>query len=185
MSTDEILTGLGLVIVVALGCELVASRTKIPAIVLLLPAGFVAGAATPDLRPAALVGATFTAVRAGAAGDKVFHPGELLLSVATGLIIGAIGAAALWLLLNGIQRAEPRNSVAAALMTVTAAVVAADLIREDSGFVAATTMGMILANQQQLDVSRVLEFQGTVVKLLIGILFVLISASVRPSTLHS
>jgi hypothetical protein len=40
---------------------------------------------------------------------------------------------------------------------------------------------MVLANQTQLDVSRVLAFQGTVVELLIAILFVLISASVEPS----
>jgi hypothetical protein len=39
-----------------------------------------------------------------------------------------------------------------------------------------------LANQAQLDPSRVLEFQGrSVVGLLIAILFVLISASVEPS----
>src|SRR5438045_5074494 len=46
-------------------------------------------------------------------------------------------------------------------------------------------MGVVLANQQQLDVSRVLEFQGAVVKLLIGVLFVLISASVTPSSVSS
>jgi len=46
-------------------------------------------------------------------------------------------------------------------------------------------MGMVLANQRTLDVSTVLEFQGTVVQLLIGVLFVLISASVAPSTVRS
>ena len=76
----------------------------------------------------------------------------------------------------------PRQSIAAALLTVVAAVVAADLIREDAGFVAATTMGVVLANQRRLDVSRVLEFQGNVVQLLIGVLFVLISASVTPAS---
>jgi NhaP-type Na+/H+ or K+/H+ antiporter len=298
MSTDAILTGLGLVIVLALGCELIASRTRIPAIVLLLPAGFIAGAATDDVHPSALFGATFqpivslgvglilfeaglrmrldemrggahrvvrrlivagvaltvggvtvmsdllfgigwgssvvlaailvvsgptvvmpllefvrppdrvrsalkwegvlidplgallgvlafTAVKAGAAGNRLFHPGEMVLSIVVGLVVGAVAAGGLWMLLRTIQRGEPRNSVSATLMMVTAAVVAADLIREDSGFVAATTMGIILANQGQLDVSRVLQFQGTVVKLLIGILFVLISASVSPSSLNS
>src|SRR5262249_23801478 len=125
---------------------------------------------------------TFTAVRAGASGDKPFHPGELIFSLGIGLVVGAIGAAVLWGLLRNAQRAEPRQGVSSALLTVTGAVVAADLLRDDSGFVAATVMGMVLANQQRLDVSRVLEFQGTVVKLLIGILFVLISASVRPAT---
>jgi hypothetical protein len=127
----------------------------------------------------------FTAVVASSGGHRAFHPGEMALSLGTGVIVGAIAAGVLWVLLKGIQRAGPHQSVAAAMLTVTAAVVAADLIREDSGFVAASTMGMILANQEQLDVSRVLEFQGTVVKLLIGILFVLISASVKPSTVGS
>jgi len=44
-TTNDILLGLGLVIVLALGCELIATRTRLPAIVLLLPAGFIAGAA--------------------------------------------------------------------------------------------------------------------------------------------
>jgi NhaP-type Na+/H+ or K+/H+ antiporter len=298
MSTDAILTGLGLVIVLALGCQLVASWTRLPAIVLLLPAGFIAGAVTDDVHPSALFGATFqpivslgvgfilfeaglrmrlqemqggahrvvrrlivagivltvggvtvasdllfgigwgssvvlaailvvsgptvvipllefvrppdrvrsalkwegvlidplgallgviafTAVKAGAAGNKVFHPGGMVLSIVVGLAIGVVAGGGLWLLLLRIQRGDPRGSVGAALMMVTAAVVLADVLREDSGFVAATAMGMILANQDQLDVSRVLEFQGMVVKLLIGILFVLISASVSPSTLGS
>lgn len=59
MSTNDILTGLGLVIVIALGCELVADRTRLPAIVLLLPAGFIAGALTSDVHPSTLFGAAF------------------------------------------------------------------------------------------------------------------------------
>jgi hypothetical protein len=43
MSTNQILIGLGLTIVLALGCDLIASRTRLPAIVLLLPVGFIAG----------------------------------------------------------------------------------------------------------------------------------------------
>src|SRR3954471_5116930 len=295
LSTDEILTGLGLVIVLALGCELLAVRTRLPAILLLLPAGFIAGAATDDVHPAALFGATFGplvsigvglilfeaglrlkldelhgaarevvvrlipvgalvtavgvavasklifglswgaaavlgavlvvsgptvvlpllsfvrpsdrvrtvlkwegvlidpigallgvvvfhAVKAGAGGERPFHFGGMLGSIAVGLVAGAIGAGVLWLLLRGIQRAAPAQGVAAAIMTVVGTVVAADLVKEDSGFVAATVMGMVLANQREIDVSRVLEFQATVVQLMIGLLFVLISASVKPDT---
>jgi NhaP-type Na+/H+ or K+/H+ antiporter len=294
-TTNDILLGLGLVIVLALGCELIATRTRLPAIVLLLPAGFIAGAATKDVRPAFLFGSTFqpivslgvglilfeaglrlrldelqggarrvvlrlipigvvltvvgvalaakvifgigwgsslmlgailvvsgptvvlpllefvrptdrvrsilkwegvlidpigallgvlvfTALKAHAAGGGAFKPGEMVLSILTGLVIGAIAAGLLWLLLGGLQRSVPKQSIAAALLAVVAAVVAADLIRDDSGFVAATAMGVFLANQRRLDVSRVLEFQGTVVQLLIGVLFVLISASVTPSS---
>lgn len=44
LSTNNILTGLGLMIVLAIGCQLLAARLRLPAIVLLLPAGFIAGA---------------------------------------------------------------------------------------------------------------------------------------------
>ena len=296
-TTDQILLGLGLVIVLALGCQLIASRAHLPGIVLLLPAGFIAGAATHDVHPDFLFGnafqpivslgvglilfeaglrlrfdeleggahrvvlrlisigvvlsvigvtlatqlflgigwgsslmlgailvvsgptvvlpllefvrpsekvrsvlkwdgvlidpigallgvVVFTALRAHAAGGGGFRPGEMALSIVVGLAVGALGAGALWLMLGELQRSVPRQTIAATLMTVVAAVVAADLIREDSGFVAATTMGVVLANQRRLDVSRVLEFQGNVVQLLIGVLFVLISASVTPASVR-
>jgi NhaP-type Na+/H+ or K+/H+ antiporter len=293
LSTDEILTGLGLVIVLALLCRLVAHATRLPAIVLLLPVGFAAGALTDDVHPDALFGDAFQplvtlgvglilfeaglrlrlhelaggahrvvvrlivigvplttlgvtvaaqlifglgwgvsavlgavlvvsgptvvlpllafvrpsdrvrsvlkwegvlidpigallgvlafhVVKAGAGGGD-YQVGDLALSLATGLIAGAAGAGVLWLLLRRLQRAAPGQTVAAALMVLVAALVVADALREDSGFLAATVMGMVMANQTELDVSGILAFHGTVVELLIAILFVLISASVAPS----
>jgi NhaP-type Na+/H+ or K+/H+ antiporter len=293
LSSDEILTGLGLVIVLGLACRLVAHATRLPAIVVLLPVGFAAGALTDDVHPDALFGDAFQplvalgvglilfeaglrlrlheltggghrvvvrliaigvpltalgvtvaaklifglgwgvsavlgavlvvsgptvvlpllafvrpsdsvrsvlkwegvlidpigallgvlafhAVKAGAGGGD-YQVGDLALSLATGLIAGAAGAGVLWLLLRRLQRASPGQTVAAALMVLVAALVAADALREDSGFLAATVMGMVMANQTELDVSGILAFHGTVVELLIAILFVLISASVAPS----
>jgi hypothetical protein len=134
----------------------------------------------------ALIGVVaFTAVKAGAGGDKPFHPGELTGSIAAGVAVGAVATAVLWGLLRALQRTAPRQAIPAALMCVAAALVGADLIREDAGFVATTTMGLALANQRRMDVSRILEFHGTIVSLLIGILFILISASVSPSQVRS
>lgn len=294
LSTNDILLGLGLVIVLAIASRLFADRFGLPAIVVLLPVGFVAGVITDDVHPDKLFGATFTplvdlgvglilfeaglrlrfqelgggirsvvvrlisfgalltlagvtvsvklifglswgvsavlgailvvsgptvvlpllafvrpservrsvlkwegtlidpigallgviafnAVLEGAAGGRPFHPGEMVFSLGVGLGIGLAGAAVLWLLLRSLQRSAPGHAVGATLMVVAAAVVGADLLREDSGFVAAAVMGMAMANQGQLDVSRILEFHGTLVSLLIGMLFVLISASVEPS----
>ena len=56
MSTDEILLGLGLVVVLAVGAQLLSRWLGLPAIVVLLPAGFVAGSATDDVHPEALLG---------------------------------------------------------------------------------------------------------------------------------
>src|SRR3954454_11921398 len=75
LSTDDILTGLGLVIVLALGCELLAVRTRLPAILLLLPAGFIAGAVTDDVHPDALFGTTFQPLVSIAVGLILFEAG--------------------------------------------------------------------------------------------------------------
>jgi NhaP-type Na+/H+ or K+/H+ antiporter len=295
MSTDDVLLGLGLVIVLAVGSQLLAGRLRLPAIVVLLPVGFVAGIVTDDVHPDALLGAlyqpfvslavglilfeaglrlslrevgrdvrrtvgllvsvgvlvtwagiwaatallfdglgdlvplligavlvvsgptvvlpllsfvrpartvrsllmwegvlvdpvgallgvlVFHAVLSAGSGGQLWRPGEMLLSLAVGALVGVAAAAILWLLLRETQRTVPRQAVPAVLMMVAAALVAADLIREDSGFVATTLMGAALANQRSIDVSLMLEFHGTLVQMLIGALFVLIAASVSPS----
>jgi len=56
MSSDDVLLGLGLVLVLAVSSQLLAARVRIPAIVLLLPAGFIAGAATDVVHPDRLLG---------------------------------------------------------------------------------------------------------------------------------
>jgi NhaP-type Na+/H+ or K+/H+ antiporter len=299
MSTDDVLLGLGLVTVLAVGSQLLAGRVRLPAIVVLLPVGFLAGIATDNVHPDALLGAlyqpfvslavgvilfeaglrlsvgevardirkivgrlvtvgvvvtwagvtvavvllfnglgdlvplligavlvvsgptvvlpllsfvrparkvrsllmwegvlvdpigallgvlVFHAVLSGASGGQRWRPGEMLLSVGVGALVGALAAAILWVLLRETQRTAPRQSVPAVLMMVVAALVAADLIREDAGFVATTLMGAVLANQHRIDVSLMLEFHGTLVQLLIGALFVLIAASVSPSDVNA
>ncbi len=294
LTENQIIAGLGLVIVLAIGARLLAQRCRVPAIVVLLPVGFIAGAITEDVKPEALFGDAFQpivafgvglilfeaglrlrlselgsgirrvvlrlitvgalltlacvtaaaklifglgwgvsavlgailvvsgptvvlpllsfvrptervravlkwegtlidpigallgvvaldAITQGVAGERPFHPGLLASSLGIGVAVGVAGAGVLWLLLGQLQRSSPGQAVAAALMVVAAAITAADLLRTDAGLVAAATMGMFMAQQQRLDVSKILEFHGTVVELLIGILFVLISASVTPS----
>ena len=299
MTSNQILFGLGLVLVLAVGSQLLARRLRIPAIVVLLPAGFIAGIATNDVHPEQLLGdlyqpfvslavgiilfeaglrlsfgeialgahrvvlrlvvvgvvvtcagvavtvallfaglSTGVAVLIGAIlvvsgptvvlpllafvrpagavrsvlkwegvlvdpvgallGVLVFHlvssgwqPGEFLLSVAAGMVVGVAGAALLRVLLREVHLNEPRMAVLATVMVVVAAVVASDLLREDSGFVAATIMGISLGNQRwvpvsrRVDISLTREFQETLVQLLIGVLFVLIAASVSPSDVEA
>jgi NhaP-type Na+/H+ or K+/H+ antiporter len=295
VSTDDILLGLGLVLAIAVSSQLLAARLRLPAIVVLLPAGFIAGAITDVVHPDKLLGALFQpfvsiavgvilfeaglrlslrdvepdarktvlrlvglgglvtwvgvsaaaallidgvgdgvpvligailvvsgptvvlpllafvrpshrvrtllmwegvlvdpvgailgvivfgAVRSASQGGQVYHPGEMVASLGIGALVGVAGAAVLWVLLRETQQTAPRQAIPATLMVVVAAVVAADLLRDDSGFVAATLMGAVLADQRRIDVTLTLDFSATLVQLLIGALFVLIAASVTPS----
>jgi NhaP-type Na+/H+ or K+/H+ antiporter len=297
LSTNDLLLGIGLVLVLAVGSQLVAKVLGLPAIVVLLPVGFIAGILTDDVRPSDLLGApyqpfvsvavgvilfeaglrlsfrdvtprirpvvvrlvsigllvTWLAVSAAVAlffgglstgvefligailvvsgptvvlpllsyirpvrdvrsvlkwegvlvdplgallsvgvfqivatnGSGGWRPGELLLNLLVGGLVGAIGAGLLWLLLRPVQRLAPRQVVAVTLALVVAALVAADLIRDDSGFVATLLMGAFLANQRSIDVASTVEFHETLVQLLIGVLFVMIAASVSPGEVKS
>ncbi|MGW1373025.1 cation:proton antiporter [Streptomyces sp. NPDC002446] len=59
MTEDEILLGIGLTVALAVGAQILASRLRIPALIVLLPAGFAAGAVTDAVHPDRLVGPAF------------------------------------------------------------------------------------------------------------------------------
>jgi NhaP-type Na+/H+ or K+/H+ antiporter len=296
MSTNQILFGLGLVLVLAVSSQLVARPLRVPALVVLLPAGFLAGIATDDVHPDNLLGSLYQpfvsiavgvilfeaglklslleivpAVRkvvvrlvaggalltwlaimatvallydgmdrgvavligailvvsgptvvlpllayirptrnvrsllkwegtlvdpigallgvlvfAGVSSGEGWQPGAMLLSLGVGALVAIVGAPALLLLLREVHRSEPRMIVPATLMVVVAAVVVADLIRDDAGLLAAVLIGIAVGNQRSIDISRSLfEFEETLVQLLIGVLFVLVAASVSPDDVGS
>jgi NhaP-type Na+/H+ or K+/H+ antiporter len=128
----------------------------------------------------------FQGVQSGQSGGDRWRPGEFLVSIGVGAAVGVVGAVVLLVLIREVQREAPGMVVSATLATVVGAVVAADLLRDDSGFVAATLMGVVLGNQgflgrhRRIDVSAALGFHEALVQLLIGVLFVLIAASVSP-----
>lgn len=59
MTTDQVLFGVGLILVLAVGSQVLASRLRVPALIILLPAGFTAGELTTDVNPQQLLGAAF------------------------------------------------------------------------------------------------------------------------------
>jgi NhaP-type Na+/H+ or K+/H+ antiporter len=296
MTTNQILFGLALVLVLAVGSQLLARVLTVPALVVLLPVGFLAGIATDDVHPDKLLGSLYqpfvsiavgvilfeaglrlsfeevvpsvrkavvrlvtlgalltwlatgltvtllygdmdrgaaflvgailvvsgptvvlpllafirptrdvrsllkwegtlvdpigallgVLVFAGVSSGKGWEPGAMLFDLGVGALIAGLAAPALWFLLHQVHRSAPRMVVPATLMVVVAAVVAADLIREDSGLLAAVLLGIALANQRRLDISLSLyEFEETLVQLLIGVLFVLVAASVSPHEVRS
>ena len=296
MTTAQILIGFGLIILLAVGSQVVAGRLRIPALIVLLPAGFAAGALTTDVNPQKLLGPAFqplvslavavilydaglgldlrklrghtrkvvirlivlgvlitwalaAAVAApllgmsrgaavmlgvilvvsgptvvgpllgfvrpterlqriliwegslidpigGILGALVFHavsastskgPGsqlaQFLLSVVIGLAGGVIGTALLWLLLRKLRLGEVLGTNAQ-LAVVVAVAAGCDALRDDTGLVAAIFMGLALANMRSFDIPARRPFFETLVQLIIGVLFVSISATVTPQSLR-
>ncbi|MFF0449953.1 hypothetical protein ACFYT4_26700 [Streptomyces sp. NPDC004609] len=60
MTTNQVLTGVSLILVLAVGSQILASRLRIPALIVLLPVGFAAGALIDDVNPERLLGAAFS-----------------------------------------------------------------------------------------------------------------------------
>lgn len=296
MTQDQVFAGLGLIAVLAVGSQLLASRLRVPALLVLLPAGFAAGALTDDVDPNRLFGAAFSpmvslavavilydaglgldarrlrghtrrvvirliwigvlvtwaaaallavpllgmsmraAVMLGAIlvvsgptvvgpllnfvrpkerlqrvlvwegslidpvggilGALVFHGvvaagregvahqvGAFAASTGTGLAGGAVGAALLWLVLHRLRLDEVLGTTVQ-LGAVVGVAAACDVLREDTGLIAAVVMGMALANLPGLDLPARRPFFETLVSLIIGLLFVSISATVTPHSLR-
>jgi NhaP-type Na+/H+ or K+/H+ antiporter len=296
MSTDQVLFGVGLILVLAVGSQVLASRLRIPALIILLPAGFTAGALTTDVNPQRLLGAAFQplvslavavilydsglalewgkvqgrarrvvprlviwgvpttmafaavlaapllGMSAGAAvmtgailvvsgptvvgpllafvrpadrlqrilswegslidpvggilGAAVFHavlasthggighPAALfLLSLCIGAAGAAVGVAVLWLCLCKLEL-DDVLSTAVQLACVVGVAAACDIIRDDAGLIAAILMGLAVANLRAFDVPARRPFFETLIQLIIGVLFVSISATVTPASLH-
>ena len=296
MSADQILTGFALIVVLAVGSQLLASRLRIPALILLLPAGFTAGALTSDVNPEKLLGPAFQplvsvavavilydaglaldlakltghtrrvvvrlislgvpvtwlagallaapllgmsggaaaelgailvvsgptvvapllafvrpadrlrrvlawegalidpiggmlgavvfhAVLAGNYGHPVRQLAQFLGSLGVGIAGGVAGTALLWLLLRKLRLGEVLGT-SAQLAVVVAAAALCDVARDDSGLIAAITMGVALANLPGLDIPARRPFFETLVQLTIGLLFVSISATVTPASLR-
>jgi NhaP-type Na+/H+ or K+/H+ antiporter len=296
MSTDQILFGVGLILVLAVGSQVLGSRLRIPALIILLPAGFTAGALTTDVNPERLLGAAFSplvslavavilydsglalewgkvrgrarhvvprlviwgvpvtmafaavlaapllGMSAGAAlmtgailvvsgptvvgpllafvrpsdrlqrilswegslidpvggilGAAVFHAvlsstsggvahpvGRFLLSVGIGVAGAVVGVAVLWLCLCKLDLDDVLATTAqfAAVVGVAAA---CDIVRDDAGLIAAILMGLAVANLRAFHVPAKRPFFETLVQLIIGVLFVAISATVTPASLH-
>ncbi|PBC70714.1 sodium/proton antiporter (CPA1 family) [Streptomyces sp. TLI_235] len=296
MTADQILVGTGLIVVLAAASQLLAARLRIPALLVLLPVGFTAGALTDTVDPQLLLGPAFsplvslavavilydsglglelrrlqghtrrTVVRliwlgtivtwaaatalaaplldmsersavmlgailvvsgptvvgpllnfvrpterlqriliwegtlidpvGGILGAFVFHGvvssgedglrgqlGGFWLSVLVGCAGGAVGAAALWLVLRRLRPNEILGTTAQ-LAAVIGAAAGCDALRDDTGLIAAVVMGMAMANLPGLDLPARRPFLETLVSLIIGLLFVSISATVTPDSLR-
>jgi len=75
VSSNDVLLGLGLVVTMAVSAQLAARWIRVPAIVVLLPAGFVAGAVTDVVHPDRLLGQLYQPFVSLAVGIVLFEAG--------------------------------------------------------------------------------------------------------------
>jgi NhaP-type Na+/H+ or K+/H+ antiporter len=296
MTESEIFIGLGLLLALAVGCQIIAVALHLPAIVILLPVGFIAGGLTDSIDPMRLFGSAFTpmvglavavilfeggldlrldeleihshrvlrrlvlwgvpvtwagaglfawalldlsgraALMLGAVlivsgptvvapllerarpgqrltsllnwegttidpigaiiGALVFHAlssgvglevGTELLgfigSLGLGLLGGAVGSAVLWLLLDRLKLTGVL-ATEATIATVVVAAAVCNAFRDDTGLIAAIAMGVAVANLPGTKSPEDRPFFRTMVQLIIGLLFISISATVTPSSLR-
>jgi NhaP-type Na+/H+ or K+/H+ antiporter len=296
VTTNEILIGLGLIVVLAVGSQVLASRLRIPALIVLLPVGFAAGALTSDVNPDKLLGPAFqpmvslavavilydaglglelrkltghprrvvwrlialgvpitialatgmallvlgmpsqAALMTGAIlvvsgptvvgpllafvrpservqrilawegslidpvgailGAVIFHGivsgthrgsgaqiGQFLASMGVGAAGGAVGIVLLVLLLRVLRLGEVLGTTAQ-LAAVIGVAAACDVLRDDTGLIAAIVMGLAAANMRGFDIPARRPFFETLVQLIIGLLFISISATVTPASLR-
>lgn len=107
----------------------------------------------------------------------------LFLTTAISSVVALIGAGVLVLMFQ--RRHVPdhlQNPVV--LMVVSAAFALANLFQEESGLMAVTLMGILMANQDFVPVRRIVEFKEDLRVLLIGGLFIVLSARLQPEDLQ-
>ncbi len=107
---------------------------------------------------------------------------SLLTSVLANAAIGAIAALIVIVLLRSYLVPDYLHS-AVTLVMVILAFTLANIIQEDSGLLAATIMGIVLANQKIVSVRHIAEFKENLRILLISGLFILLAARLSMSDL--
>jgi NhaP-type Na+/H+ or K+/H+ antiporter len=128
----------------------------------------------------------FEAVRT----PQEFQHLALTMSIAiikTVLIGGAIGvvAALLVILLFGRYWVADYLEAPVALMFVIAAFTGSNLLQDESGLLAVTVMGILLANQRYVPFRHVLKFKENLTILLVSSLFIILGAWLQSSQVNS
>src|SRR3984885_4592069 len=142
VTTNQILIGVGLILVLAVGSQVLASRLRIPAIIVLLPVGFIAGALTSDVNPDKLLGPAF----------------EPMVSLSVAVILYDAGLGLDLRKLQGhVRKVVIRLIILGVLITwVLAAAAAAPLLGMSRG--AAVMLGIILVVSGPTVVGPLLRF---------------------------
>ncbi|HLV00024.1 MAG TPA: sodium:proton antiporter [Acidobacteriota bacterium] len=107
----------------------------------------------------------------------------VLMTAVTGGLIGVIGAGLIVLLMRQFWIPDYlENSVV--LMIVVSGFALSNQLQDESGLLAVTVMGITLANQNFVSVRHIAEFKENLQLLLLGVLFILLSARLEIEDLH-
>lgn len=99
----------------------------------------------------------------------------VLLTALIGLVVGLLAAGIMWFLLSRYWVPDQLHN-GVSLLFVTLAFVVSDLLHPESGLLAVTVMGFVLANQRQVPIKQIEEFKKNVRELLIAGLFIILAA---------
>ena len=108
---------------------------------------------------------------------------HFLGSMGIGVAAGAVGAALLWVLFRVLRLGEILGTTAQ-LAAVIGVAAFCDVLRDDTGLIAAVVMGVAVANIPGIGVPARRPFFETLVSLILGLLFISISATVTPHSLR-
>ncbi len=113
-------------------------------------------------------------------------PGRMLLQMGLGLTLAvALGGGAAWLLAWLFRRGAVAEYLKGplALATAITVFVAANLVFEEAGLLAATVLGVVLGNLQLPSIAELRRFKEYVAIMLVSSVFVLLTADLDPAIL--
>jgi len=131
VSTDRVLIGIGLIVLLAVGCQVAATRLRVPVLILLLLTGFVAGALPIDVDPGPIFGRAFPALVAAGVAVILYdaclsvnlrfltsHTRQIVIRL---IIVGAVATIALGAVAAGLMLGMSRGGavLAGAILAVS------------------------------------------------------------------
>ncbi len=105
-------------------------------------------------------------------------------TIVFGSLFGLAGAAIVYWVLRRYWAPDYLHNPLV-LMVVVGIFVLCNHFQHESGLFAVTVMGIVLANQKQVDIQHIMDFKEDLVVLLLSSLFVLLAARIDPSHLYS
>lgn len=118
----------------------------------------------------------FTVIQAGVGHEGLSRAAAVLgMTLGIGVVAGSLAAGVLILVLSRFWVPDTLHNPVS-LMLMFLAFTAANALQEESGLLAVTVMGIVVANQKWVSIKHVVEFKETLTVLLISSLFIILSA---------